>query len=532
MMPIQKRMVDIMPKKHICDRLLSSYLNTNESVFRVIHGPTFTEKYNRYWEGKLQCESFLPQLLCVLSQASRFETKSGGFGHERTDGVHQCTAGTLVKMWLNSRRGKQLIDIETLQVELLLVVSYRLIREQTRDGWTQMGFIVRMAMDMGLHRDPSEFGDRMTPFNGEMRRRLWATCADLDYSISNECNMPCLMRDYNFTTQPPRNLNDADIYPEMTELPPAKPFDVMTDNFLQAYSATTLGIRMQAASLMHRLHTLRDWNEILEVGQQLERHIAEVNAIFPRNIRLRNSDKDIQLWSIMTVLDRVVRNPLLHLYRPFALGGKNVPPQIIRSYIRSAMAIVSYIDDIDPSMTDFAVVSEMCHVTLKADVIQAAMSICYYIRSTMRPSIDDSAAAVQEALSMSPDLPWEGGSSLWSIPQLISRVERVIDFLQQNIKRNDTKDIVCLAVVLESVRTMQPNNEDIAHSLRVLLDSCLRAANVSIERLVATQPEPYQKDPFPTPTYPSQECWGAAITGPNPLEDDAWVFWDGWESSK
>lgn len=229
-MPIHERMADVLPEKHVCDQLLRGYLEKHEALYRVIHVPTFMREYNGYWDGTLASKAFLAKLLGILSRASRVETKSRGLGYESSEGVYLPTALALLRLWLNNLRGKQLVELETLQIELLWLLAMRTIKEDARDGWAQLGSIMRMAMAMGLHRGPSEFGSRMTPFHGEMRRRLWATIADLDFYVSNDCNLPSLLREEDATTGPPWNLDDADLHPDMKELPPGNPLEQITDN--------------------------------------------------------------------------------------------------------------------------------------------------------------------------------------------------------------------------------------------------------------------------------------------------------------
>ncbi|KAJ3462564.1 hypothetical protein MRS44_007350 [Fusarium solani] len=281
MMPVHKRMTDILPKKSVCDRLIDSYVDTSETIYRILHLPMFTEQYNLYWEGKLQSEYFLPQLLSLLSIASRFETKTKGLGNERAEGVHIPTACALVRTWLDSLRGKQLVEFAVLQVEVLLLHAQRMITPRIQDSWTSLGSIVRMAMTMGLHRDPSEFEPRVPVYLGEMRRRMWFTILDMDLHISLASNLPCLVRDGDFTCRPPRNLDDAELFPDMKDLPPSKPIDVVTDNQMQVYAAMTLGVRMKVAHMLNRIDTIRDYQEILDVGAKLERFLDDINYIFP-----------------------------------------------------------------------------------------------------------------------------------------------------------------------------------------------------------------------------------------------------------
>ncbi|KAG9257573.1 uncharacterized protein F5Z01DRAFT_616624 [Emericellopsis atlantica] len=522
MMPVRKRMVDILPPKPVCDRLVRGYLDNHETLYRIIHAPSFMAQYNAYWDGTLQLEAFLPKLLAILALASRYETKSRGLGRERSEGAHLPTACALVRLWLNNLQGKILAEIDTLQVEVLWFAIVRSSREHPRDGWAQLGTIVRMALGMGLHRDPSEFGSRITPFNGEIRRRLWATIINLDIYVSNDCDMPSTLHEECMTTKPPRNLDDAEIYPEMAELPPSRPFDQVTDNHAQAYAATTLSLRRRAVSLIARLDSVRDWSEILDVAGQLEKHLEHVDYILPR-YRPTPDSRKARRWRCRGLLDAHIRTILMNLYRPFVLGSPSAPPQAVRAYLRHSLQMVLGIEELDPSMPEYEEVADLCHSGNKSAAMQAALSLCYYIRAQMRDAQSDPAAmAVQQALSAAPD-----PSDLDpTAPQLIQSVERVIGFLVQNIKCGDTKDIICLSLVLESVRTPEPRPDEMAHGLRVVLDQCLRAANCSLERLATAQPASSSSQ---QQAYPAANAYPASGNLMGSLADeDGWMFWDGW----
>jgi hypothetical protein len=169
--PIQKRMADILPKKGVCDQLLHVFLTGSESLYRTVHIPTFMSHYERWWDGTLRSEVFLPQLLPMLCIGYRFVGVAKGLQPDR-DGIHIPTACTLVREYLNNLRGKQLVDFGTLQAETLLLMAERMVNLKNQDSWTQLGLIVRMSMTMGLHRDPSEFPQKISPFWGELRRRI------------------------------------------------------------------------------------------------------------------------------------------------------------------------------------------------------------------------------------------------------------------------------------------------------------------------------------------------------------------------
>lgn len=491
MMPVLKRMADILPKRPVCDRLLEAYIGASEGLYRVVHLPSFRQEYARYWEGKGQCEAFLPRLLCMMSIGSRFETEARGLGQDRLDSVHAPTALALVRNWLDGLRGKHLVNLNTLQAEVLLLHAQRTITMRHQESWAQLGLIVRMAMTMGLHRDPSEF-PQLTPFWAENRRKLWYTIMDMDLHVALQCNLPCAIRDGEYTCRPPRNIDDEDLYPEMRELPPSRPFDVATSTQMQAYAASTLPTRMRVAYILARLDTVRDYDEVLEVGMRLEQMIDDVNSIFPRHQALDTQQK-FKEWRLRALLDMHVRRPLLALYRPFAMGTIKSPPHILSSYLKSSMTILTYMDELDHSVPGFPDVEHMYQLVLKHDIIQAAFSVCYYIKTAPE---NNSQGHWNPGASPGPS---ETGSSvsyetrpIWSAATLTQAVEKTMDSLIALIKdsSSDLRDIVALSVVLSSVQPGTPEQrfERITAGIRRILDTCLLSLKTKPSGNMSTLP--------------------------------------------
>ena len=486
MMPVQKRMSDILPKKPVCDRLLEAYIGISEPFYRVIHVPTFLREYDRYWEGKGCYPAFLPLLLCMLSVGARFEADSRGMGHDRSNGVHVPTACALVRSWLNGLREQQVMDISTLQTEVLLLHARKNMGPRQQDTWAQMGCVVRIAMAMGLHRDPSEF-PQITPFHAENRRRLWYTIMDVDLHASLICNLPASVRNGEYTCQPPRNIDDDDIFPEMTELPASKPFDQYTNTLLHAYAAKTIPSRLQIASIVSRLDSIRDYDEVLEVGTKLERLLDDITCLFPRHHALDSQIK-IREWRTRVILDLHLRRPLLALYRPFAMGAASCPAQIATSYLKSSMVMLTYVEELDHTLPSFQDVKHMFQLVLKHEMIQAAFSVCYYIK--IAP--DNTADAQKPGGHWTPrdDTPESSETSstkssehqpLWSAATLINRVEKTLENLicQVNDPVSDLRDLIALSIVLNSVQAGTPEEkfERITAGIRKILDTCLQSSN-------------------------------------------------------
>lgn len=107
---------------------------------------------------------------------------------------------------------------------LHLHADYSQTREADASIWVLVGMIARLAMRMGYHRD-SKMYPNITPFQGEMRRRVWTFVRMADILFSFHVSLPCLIRDADSDTELPQNLYDEDFDEDCQELPPPRPND-------------------------------------------------------------------------------------------------------------------------------------------------------------------------------------------------------------------------------------------------------------------------------------------------------------------
>lgn len=89
--------------------------------------------------------------------------------------------------------------------------------DDSRYVWSMTSLAVRMAQGIGLHRDGSLFG--LTPFETEMRRRLWWHLCALDFRAAEDHGCDPSIHEATYDTNLPLNINDSEIYPEMKEAP-------------------------------------------------------------------------------------------------------------------------------------------------------------------------------------------------------------------------------------------------------------------------------------------------------------------------
>ncbi|CAN9184753.1 unnamed protein product [Alternaria alternata] len=112
---------------------------------------------------------------------------------------------------------------------LLLYIAVELFsRNDAEIGvWILLGTAVQLAMYMGYHRDPKHFRE-MSPFVGEMRKRVWATIVELDIGISAQMGLPRLIKQWQTDTVEPANLQDSDFNKTTKEMPAARPENDLT----------------------------------------------------------------------------------------------------------------------------------------------------------------------------------------------------------------------------------------------------------------------------------------------------------------
>lgn len=145
--------------------------------------------------------------------------------------------------------------------------------------WVLAGTIVQIATYMGYHRDAKHFPG-ISPFAGEMRRRIWAMVLQLDFSISTQLGLPRSIKESQTDTAEPRNLYDSDLHEDATELPPSRPETEVTPTLyvLAKIRLLSLGAKVADVATEPRAHS---YASVLELAEQ----IREAQASLPSSLK-------------------------------------------------------------------------------------------------------------------------------------------------------------------------------------------------------------------------------------------------------
>jgi Fungal specific transcription factor domain len=103
-----------------------------------------------------------------------------------------------------------------------LSIEYTSITDNQTGVWVLLGVVVRIAIRMGYHRDGSH-SPRLSPFQAEMRRRIWAVIYLLDSGAADQYGLPRMINQSLADTSEPLNLIDEDISSDMEQLRQPRP---------------------------------------------------------------------------------------------------------------------------------------------------------------------------------------------------------------------------------------------------------------------------------------------------------------------
>ncbi|KAB5580338.1 fungal-specific transcription factor domain-containing protein [Coniochaeta sp. 2T2.1] len=216
-----------LPPRHMCDMLVSQYFRARHAILPIVHPVKFQREYALFWECPESTSPLWTGLLfSILSLSASMHELSGPRNDPEKDMIPSakllsaCTEQCLVL-------GKYATAREySLEVLLIHMQScYLRSKDSDLNMWFLMGIIIRLAFRLGYHRDPSKLttSPKPSPFEGEMRRRVWATIFQIDTLMSFQIGLPSMIPAEYCDADLPRNLENSDFNPETTILPDARP---------------------------------------------------------------------------------------------------------------------------------------------------------------------------------------------------------------------------------------------------------------------------------------------------------------------
>ncbi|KAL8382293.1 hypothetical protein RB595_006198 [Gaeumannomyces hyphopodioides] len=313
-----------MPSREVCDQLVAAYMRTFETIYRILHIPTFYLDYYKYWEDPAgRSEAFVSQLKLVLAIGACF--------HDDTFEMRSLSARWIQEAhtWLLSPLTalKSRLVLSTVQTMCLL----HLARQTTGPGadlvWISAGEVVRMAIYMGLHRDPDHLS-KMPRLRAELRRRLWATIMEIALQASVDVGGPAAISLSDFDTRPPSNLEDADLEehggaePGVGSLPNPRPVDWFTQTSVQIALYRSFPTRLAIAQYLNDFRRKSCYNTTLRLHADLTTATRGLSRVFC-SFRDRGLGRPSEFQ--MLVVEHVMQSFSLALHLPWTAASQRDP---------------------------------------------------------------------------------------------------------------------------------------------------------------------------------------------------------------
>ncbi|EKG12022.1 hypothetical protein MPH_10917 [Macrophomina phaseolina MS6] len=215
----------------LCHYLLDIFISNVDPMTRIVHKPSLLRRFERYikqsYHSSFQeqdssrprpdklatnLNNFEPLAFAIMYSAvnsmkpqavwEKFDVDQPALLRRFQQGAELC---------LNREGVLTSSSLEVLQAFVLLLSS-QFREDDLGKSWPLTGLAIRIAIDQGLHREPSLFpSGNMNAVQAELRRRLWHQLCHLDFRSAEGKGHEPAISDDDFTTLLPQNINDEDI---------------------------------------------------------------------------------------------------------------------------------------------------------------------------------------------------------------------------------------------------------------------------------------------------------------------------------
>lgn len=208
------------------------------------------------------------------------------------------------------------------------------LHDKPMSVWMMTGLVIRMAHAIGLHRDGSHFA-HLSPFEVEMRRRVWWAVCMLDTRASEDQGTDYSITAGTYDTKLPLNINDADIDPETKEPPPER--QALTDMTISLVTHEMCGKARQMTG-----------REAKEGAANLDERSRAITALFEHlqilYLQYATESGNIACWVAVTATRLVMCKLTLYVYLPslFSSPNESFSEEIRNKLLVAAIELAEY----------------------------------------------------------------------------------------------------------------------------------------------------------------------------------------------
>ncbi|KAI1387792.1 fungal-specific transcription factor domain-containing protein [Hypoxylon trugodes] len=301
---------DLVPTKTASTRLVQAYIRTFQTVFGILHIPSFNEEYKVFWDDSTyNNEVFDITLLLVMYIGSTFCPSETGVTHSMID---RWVPYILSR--LSTSQARIGSDFDNLRIHTLLLLARQTRRFSCNVPWLSSGFLLRMAMQMGLHIDPENQPIPVVLCSEvEPRRRLWAAIIELEVQSSLDYgHIPCI-NSGDYDCLPPSNIDDSTFAGNTTAGMP-QPLNLLTQTSFQILLMMTMPIRLKIVKFVNDFRAEKSFEKALGLGSEISATSDKCFAII-EDYRMSSRPPTVFQTKMFELL---VKRFFMALHHPFA----------------------------------------------------------------------------------------------------------------------------------------------------------------------------------------------------------------------
>ncbi|ORY00294.1 fungal-specific transcription factor domain-domain-containing protein [Clohesyomyces aquaticus] len=205
--PIGLTLQSLLPKtQEHQDALLELFFTNVDPMIRIVHKPTLRRKFPTYIRDTSSIAFAVFYGTINALSPSDVEER---FGETKDVLLRRYEQG--VEISLARENYLTTSSLEVLQGFILWLTCITK-EDDMGKAWALLGIANRIALNQGLHRDPSLFpSGSMDAITIEVRRRLWHQICHLEYRAAECKGQEPNISDDDFTTLLPRNIDDEEL---------------------------------------------------------------------------------------------------------------------------------------------------------------------------------------------------------------------------------------------------------------------------------------------------------------------------------
>ncbi|OAP63192.1 hypothetical protein AYL99_02419 [Fonsecaea erecta] len=282
--PSRAEILAQIPSRYMSDILIGRYFNTFDPATHILHGPTFQRHYNQHWADPSKSSIVWVAMLFAMMRLAMLSYGREGDEPPEFRGKCQDLAANFRTQMAHCLITADYTKPHNYIIETLIFhlhAEYTSNRDAEASVWVLVGMIARLAMRMGYHRDAKLFPN-LSPFQGEMRRRVWTFVRSADLLFSFQVALPSMIRIGDSDTELPRNIYDDEFDEDSTSLPPARPASEATPiSYMIAKGRLSFGFGrvLEEINGVNR----KGYDEVLKI----DRGLRDIYESIPDHLKLR-----------------------------------------------------------------------------------------------------------------------------------------------------------------------------------------------------------------------------------------------------